>query len=102
MYTQMETFPPLKRSSVVQEVQCVYDDQTIQVVPVLVLCQSHLRAPGEGLSRVNSVSYCDHYVHVKRQIPSPNKHKVMMEVYAELEEDTPGQIMGVSSSIVPW
>lgn len=78
-------------------VQGVYEDQTIQVVPGT---SSHTRVclRGKGLKRVNSYGTGDHYVHVKIQIPTKlnNKQKALIQAYAELEEDTPGQIMGVT------
>ncbi|XP_053689859.1 protein tumorous imaginal discs, mitochondrial-like isoform X2 [Sabethes cyaneus] len=78
-------------------VQGVYEDQTIQIVPGT---SSHTRITlkGKGLKRVNSYGTGDHYVHLKIQIPAKlsNKQKALIQAYAELEEDTPGQIMGVT------
>lgn len=78
-------------------VQGVYEDQTIQVTPGT---SSHTRIclRGKGLKRVNSYGTGDHYVHLKIQIPTKlsNKQKALIQAYAELEEDTPGQIMGVT------
>ncbi|KXJ68621.1 hypothetical protein RP20_CCG002446 [Aedes albopictus] len=78
-------------------VQGVYEDQTIQVTPGT---SSHTRVclRGKGLKRVNSYGTGDHYVHLKIQIPAKlnNKQKALIQAYAELEEDTPGQIMGVT------
>ncbi|XP_058460049.1 protein tumorous imaginal discs, mitochondrial-like isoform X1 [Malaya genurostris] len=78
-------------------VQGVYEDQTIQITPGT---SSHTRIhlKGKGLKRVNSYGTGDHYVHIKIQIPTKlsNKQKALIQAYAELEEDTPGQIMGVT------
>ncbi|XP_055534639.1 protein tumorous imaginal discs, mitochondrial-like isoform X2 [Wyeomyia smithii] len=78
-------------------VQGVYEDQTIQIVPGT---SSHTRIclKGKGLKRVNSYGTGDHHVHLKIQIPAKlnNKQKALIQAYAELEEDTPGQIMGVT------
>lgn len=78
-------------------VQGVYEDQTIQITPGT---SSHTRIylKGKGLKRVNSYGTGDHYVHLKIQIPSKlnSKQKALIQAYAELEEDTPGQIMGVT------
>ncbi|XP_055628960.1 protein tumorous imaginal discs, mitochondrial isoform X2 [Toxorhynchites rutilus septentrionalis] len=78
-------------------VQGVYEDQTIQIVPST---SSHTRITlkGKGLKRVNSYGTGDHYVHLKIQIPTKlsDKQKALIQAYAELEEDTPGQIMGVT------
>uniref|UniRef100_A0AAG5D8Z6 DnaJ homolog l(2)tid, mitochondrial n=1 Tax=Anopheles atroparvus TaxID=41427 RepID=A0AAG5D8Z6_ANOAO len=78
-------------------VQGVYEDQTIQIVPGT---SSHTRISltGKGLRRVNSYGSGNHYVHLKIQIPTKltPKQKALIQAYAELEEDTPGQIMGVT------
>uniref|UniRef100_A0A1Q3FXA3 DnaJ homolog l(2)tid, mitochondrial n=1 Tax=Culex tarsalis TaxID=7177 RepID=A0A1Q3FXA3_CULTA len=78
-------------------IQGVYEDQTIQIVPGT---SSHTRITlkGKGLKRVNSYGSGDHYVHLKIQIPTKlsSQQKALVQAYAELEEDTPGQIMGVT------
>ncbi|XP_053664104.1 protein tumorous imaginal discs, mitochondrial [Anopheles marshallii] len=78
-------------------VQGVYEDQTIQITPGT---SSHTRITltGKGLKRVNSYGSGNHYVHLKIQIPTrlTPKQKALIQAYAELEDDTPGQIMGVT------
>uniref|UniRef100_A0A182WIP0 DnaJ homolog l(2)tid, mitochondrial n=1 Tax=Anopheles minimus TaxID=112268 RepID=A0A182WIP0_9DIPT len=78
-------------------VQGVYEDQTIQITPGT---SSHVRITltGKGLKRVNSYGSGNHYVHLKIQIPTKltPKQKALVQAYAELEDDTPGQIMGVT------
>ncbi|XP_053677461.1 protein tumorous imaginal discs, mitochondrial-like [Anopheles nili] len=78
-------------------IQGVYEDQTIQITPGT---SSHTRIPltGKGLKRVNSYGSGNHYVHLKIQIPTKltPKQKALVQAYAELEDDTPGQIMGVT------
>uniref|UniRef100_A0A8W7P597 DnaJ homolog l(2)tid, mitochondrial n=1 Tax=Anopheles coluzzii TaxID=1518534 RepID=A0A8W7P597_ANOCL len=78
-------------------VQGVYEDQTIQITPGT---SSHTRITltGKGLKRVNSYGSGNHYVHLKIQIPTKltPKQKALIQAYAELEDDTPGQIMGVT------
>ncbi|XP_052898656.1 protein tumorous imaginal discs, mitochondrial isoform X2 [Anopheles moucheti] len=78
-------------------VQGVYEDQTIQIAPGT---SSHARITltGKGLKRVNSYGSGNHYVHLKIQIPTKltPKQKALIQAYAELEDDTPGQIMGVT------
>jgi len=78
-------------------IQGVYEDQTIQIVPGT---SSHalIKLSGKGLKRVSSYGNGDHYVHLKIQIPKSltAKQKALIQAYAELEEDTPGQILGVT------
>ncbi|XP_062534819.1 uncharacterized protein LOC134203999 [Armigeres subalbatus] len=80
MCTQMETFPPLKRSS-----GWCRGCRASTKIRQSRWCRSHLRAPGKGLSQVNSVSYCDQS---RSQVLTKlsNKHKVMIKVHAELED----------------
>ncbi|XP_058053494.1 protein tumorous imaginal discs, mitochondrial isoform X1 [Anopheles bellator] len=78
-------------------VQGVYEDQTIQIAPGT---SSHtlINLSGKGLRRVNSYGSGNHYIHLKIQVPTKltPKQKALIQAYAELEEDTPGQIMGVT------
>lgn len=77
-------------------VQGVYEDHTIQVVPGT---SSHARIclSNKGLRRVNSYGQGHHYVNFKIQVPKKlsAKQRALLQAYAELEEDTPGQILGV-------
>lgn len=77
-------------------VQGVYDDQMIQIMPGT---SSHhrIQLSGKGLKRVNSYGQGHHYVNIKIQVPKKltAKQKALVQAYAELEEDTPGQILGV-------
>ncbi|XP_023948327.2 protein tumorous imaginal discs, mitochondrial isoform X2 [Bicyclus anynana] len=78
-------------------IQGLYEDHTIQIVPGT---SSHttIRLSRKGMKRVSQHGYGDHYVHVKIQVPKSlsAKQKALIYAYAELEEDTPGQIHGVS------
>jgi DnaJ family protein A protein 3 len=78
-------------------IQGVYEDQTIQIMPGT---SSHHRIhlKGKGLKKVNGYGNGDHYVHLKIIIPKKlsNKQKALIQAYAELETDTPGQILGVT------
>ncbi|KAH8272851.1 hypothetical protein KR018_004766, partial [Drosophila ironensis] len=80
-------------------VQGVYEDQWINVDPGT---SSHhkIMLRGKGLKRVNAHGHGDHYVHIKISVPDCRKldkeRKALMEAYAELEEDTPGQIHGIA------
>nr|CAA54837.1 Tid(56) [Drosophila melanogaster]CAA64528.1 l(2)tid [Drosophila melanogaster]CAA66720.1 l(2)tid [Drosophila melanogaster] len=81
-------------------VQGVYEDQWINVEPGT---SSHhkIMLRGKGLKRVNAHGHGDHYVHVKITVPSAKKldkkRLALIEAYAELEEDTPGQIHGIAN-----
>lgn len=78
-------------------VQGVYDDQTIQIMPGT---SSHTRIclNNKGLKRVNSFGTGHHYVNIKIQVPTKlnEKQKALLQAYAELEDNTPGQILGVT------
>ncbi|XP_055704480.1 protein tumorous imaginal discs, mitochondrial-like isoform X2 [Phlebotomus papatasi] len=78
-------------------VQGVYEDQVIQIMPGT---SSHTRIclSNKGLKRVNSYGNGHHYVNVKILIPTKLSadQKALIQAYAELEEDTPGQILGVT------
>uniref|UniRef100_A0A182FI81 DnaJ homolog l(2)tid, mitochondrial n=1 Tax=Anopheles albimanus TaxID=7167 RepID=A0A182FI81_ANOAL len=78
-------------------VQGVYEDQTIQIPPGT---SSHkvINLTGKGLRRVNSYGSGNHYIHLKIQTPTKltPQQRALLQAYAELEEDTPGQIMGVT------
>ncbi|XP_055686456.1 protein tumorous imaginal discs, mitochondrial-like isoform X1 [Lutzomyia longipalpis] len=78
-------------------IQGVYEDQIIQIMPGT---SSHTRIclSGKGMKRVNSYGHGHHYVNVKIQIPTKlsSEQKALIQAYAELEEDTPGQILGVT------
>ncbi|CAH0664128.1 unnamed protein product [Spodoptera exigua] len=78
-------------------IQGLYEDHTLQIMPGT---SSHttIRLSRKGMKRVSQHGYGDHYVHIKIQVPKSlsSKQKALMYAYAELEEDTPGQIHGVS------
>ncbi|XP_020799078.1 protein tumorous imaginal discs, mitochondrial isoform X1 [Drosophila serrata] len=80
-------------------VQGVYEDQWINVEPGT---SSHhkIMLRGKGLKRVNAHGHGDHYVHIKIAVPDSRKldekRRALIEAYAELEEDTPGQIHGIA------
>ncbi|XP_045516976.1 protein tumorous imaginal discs, mitochondrial-like isoform X3 [Pieris brassicae] len=78
-------------------IQGLYEDHTLQVVPGT-SSHSTIRLSRKGMKRVSQHGYGDHYVHIKIQVPKTlsGKQKALMYAYAELEEDTPGQIHGVS------
>ncbi|XP_068622968.1 protein tumorous imaginal discs, mitochondrial-like isoform X2 [Battus philenor] len=78
-------------------IQGLYEDHTLQITPGT-SSHSTIRLSRKGMKRVSQHGYGDHYVHIKIQVPKSltDKQKALMYAYAELEEDTPGQIHGVS------
>ncbi|XP_063366052.1 protein tumorous imaginal discs, mitochondrial-like isoform X1 [Cydia amplana] len=78
-------------------IQGLYEDHTLQILPGT---SSHklIRLSGKGMKLVSKHGYGDHYVHIKIKVPATlnEKQKALIYAYAELEEDTPGQILGVS------
>ncbi|CAG9571786.1 unnamed protein product [Danaus chrysippus] len=78
-------------------IQGLYEDHTLQIVPCT-SSHSTIRLSRKGMKRVSQHGYGDHYVHIKIQVPKSlsDKQKALISAYAELEEDTPGQIHGVA------
>ncbi|XP_012278228.2 protein tumorous imaginal discs, mitochondrial isoform X2 [Orussus abietinus] len=78
-------------------VQGVYEDQTIQIKPGT---SSHtkIRLSGKGMKKMNGAGYGDHYVNIKITIPErlTEEQKSLMQAYAELENDTPGSVYGIT------
>ncbi|XP_076277062.1 dnaJ homolog l(2)tid, mitochondrial isoform X1 [Lasioglossum baleicum] len=79
------------------KIEGVYEDHTIQIRPGT---SSHtkIRLTGKGLKKVNGVGYGDHYVQIKISVPTKlnDKQTALLQAYAELEEDTPGSIYGIT------
>lgn len=61
---------------------------------------TRIRLSGKGMKKVNGYGQGDHYVVFKIRVPKrlDEKQKALLQAYAELEEDTPGQIFGVTSN----
>lgn len=78
-------------------VQGVYEDQWLNIEPGT---SSHRKIAlrGKGLKRVNAHGHGDHFVHIKIDVPKQltKEQRALIEAYAELEEDTPGQIHGMA------
>ncbi|KAK9870999.1 hypothetical protein WA026_009959 [Henosepilachna vigintioctopunctata] len=78
-------------------IQGIYEDHTIQVMPGT---SSHtkIRLSGKGLKKVDGYGTGDHYVTFKIDVPKTlnEKQKALMQAYAELETNTPGQIFGIT------
>ncbi|KAJ8678986.1 hypothetical protein QAD02_014773 [Eretmocerus hayati] len=79
-------------------VEGVYEPLTIQIRPGT---SSHtlVRLNGKGLKKVNTIGYGDHYVQLKVKVPTSlnEKQRALIQAYAELEDDTPGTIHGLTS-----
>ncbi|XP_041969563.1 protein tumorous imaginal discs, mitochondrial-like isoform X2 [Aricia agestis] len=78
-------------------IQGIYEDHTLQIMPGT-SSHSTIRLSKKGMKRVSQHGYGDHYVHIKIQVPKSlsKKQKALISAYAEIEDDTPGQIHGVS------
>ncbi|XP_072386079.1 protein tumorous imaginal discs, mitochondrial-like isoform X1 [Diabrotica undecimpunctata] len=78
-------------------IQGLYEDHTIQVMPGT---SSHtkIRLSGKGMKKINGYGHGDHYVILKIKAPKHlnEKQKALAMAYAELEQDTPGQILGIT------
>ncbi|XP_058793790.1 protein tumorous imaginal discs, mitochondrial-like isoform X2 [Phymastichus coffea] len=79
-------------------IEGVYETLTIQIRPGT---SSHtlVRMNGKGMKKVNTNGYGDHYVHIKIKVPVNlnNKQRALIQAYAELEDDTPGTIQGITT-----
>ncbi|XP_022225451.1 protein tumorous imaginal discs, mitochondrial isoform X2 [Drosophila obscura] len=78
-------------------VQGVYEDQWINIEPGTSSHHKHTMR-GKGLKRVNAHGHGDHYVHIKIDVPRKlnKEQRALIEAFAELELDTPGQINGIT------
>ncbi|GBM84939.1 Protein tumorous imaginal discs, mitochondrial [Araneus ventricosus] len=81
------------------KVQGLMNDIVLKIPPGT---PSHkvFRFPGKGIKRQTGYGHGDHYVHIKIAIPQ-NLGKAqydLIKAFAELEQNTPGSIQGISSS----
>lgn len=78
------------------DVRGIYENMSVKIFPGT---SSHIRVrlEGKGIKRLNTYGYGDHYVHIKIKAPSQltPKQKALMLAYAELEEESAGNINGV-------
>lgn len=78
-------------------VQGVYEEHSIQINAGT---SSHHRIclEGKGLKRVNANGNGNHYINIKIQIPKKlsDEQKALLQVYGEMETDTPGHVMGMT------
>lgn len=59
---------------------------------------TRIRLSSKGMKKINGYGHGDHYVSFKIKVPTKlsDKQRALAIAYAELEEDTPGQIMGIT------
>lgn len=59
---------------------------------------TRIRLSGKGMKKVDGYGQGDHYITLKIGVPKHlnKKQKALIQAYAEMEEDTPGQILGVT------
>lgn len=78
-------------------VRGIYDDHTVQILPGT---NSHtkIRLSKQGMKRVNTNQYGDHYINIKLVVPKSltSKQEALIKAYAELEENTPGTIKDIT------
>lgn len=79
-------------------IEGVYEPLTIQIRPGT---SSHtiIRLSGKGLKKFHALGYGDHYVKIKIKVPTSlsAKQRALIQAYAELEENTPGSIHGITT-----
>ncbi|KAJ3658762.1 hypothetical protein Zmor_010483 [Zophobas morio] len=78
-------------------IEGLYEDHTIQVLPGT-SSHTRIRLSGKGMKKVDGYGHGDHYVVFKVAVPKnlSEKQLAVAQAYAELETDTPGQILGVT------
>ena len=78
-------------------IEGIYEMINVQIRPGM-SSHSIIRLNGKGMKKVNVLGYGDHYVHIKIRVPTSlsQKQRALIQAYAELEEDTPGSIHGVT------
>lgn len=78
-------------------IQGLYEDHTVQIIPGT-SSGTKIRLTGKGMKKVNGYGSGDHYVTLIIKAPKQlnDKQKALIQAYAELEDDTPGQILGVA------
>ncbi|XP_017789652.1 PREDICTED: protein tumorous imaginal discs, mitochondrial-like isoform X2 [Habropoda laboriosa] len=78
-------------------IEGVYEDHTVQIRPGT-SSDTKIRLNSKGMKKVNGAGYGDHYVHITIIVPTKlnDKQLALLQAYAELEEDTPGSIHGIT------
>ncbi|XP_066245601.1 protein tumorous imaginal discs, mitochondrial-like isoform X1 [Euwallacea similis] len=78
-------------------IQGLYEDHVLQIKPGT-SSHTRIRLSGKGMKKVNGFGNGDHYVNLKIKVAKQlsDKQKALIQAYAELEDDTPGQIFGVT------
>ena len=78
-------------------IQGIYEELTVDI-PKGTQSHTRIRMNGKGLRKVNGYGFGDHYIHIKIKIPVRinEKQRNLILAYAELEEDTPGTVNGIT------
>lgn len=78
-------------------VQGVYEDLNVQI-PNGTVSHTRMRLAGKGIKKVSGYGYGDHYIHIRIDVPKKldEKQKALLQAYAEMENDTPGTINGLT------
>ncbi len=78
-------------------IQGIYEELTVDI-PKGTQSHTRVRMNGKGLRKVNGYGFGDHYIHIKIKIPVRlnEKQRNLILAYAELEEDTPGTVNGIT------
>lgn len=81
-------------------VQGVYEDLNIQI-PAGTASHTRMKMTGKGLKRVSGYGQGDHYINIKVAPPKhlDEKQKALLQAYAELENNTPGTIQGLTYAL---
>uniref|UniRef100_A0A0N5AVZ1 Chaperone protein dnaJ 1, mitochondrial n=1 Tax=Syphacia muris TaxID=451379 RepID=A0A0N5AVZ1_9BILA len=78
----------------------IEQDTFIQIPPGT---NSHtrMRLTGKGIKRLDYAGHGDQYINIKIKVPKRlnEKQQSLMKAWAELEEDTPGNIQGVKNTV---
>lgn len=81
-------------------IQGVHEDLNLQIPPGT---PSHtkMKMTGKGLKRVSGYGYGDHFINIKVAAPKKltDKQKALLQAYAEIEDNTPGTIQGLTYAL---
>jgi len=81
-------------------VQGVHEDLNLHI-PEGTASHTRMKMTGKGLKRVSGYGYGDHYINIKVIAPKKltEKQKVLLQAYAEIEENTPGTVFGLTYAL---
>jgi len=81
-------------------VQGISEDLNIQI-PAGTSSHTRMRMSGKGIKKVSGYGHGDHYINIKIQPPKTltDKQAAVLKVFAELETNTPGTVMGLTYQV---